>query len=127
MDLERFIILFFLILSSLVFFGNKKSATIMIQKICINPKYYPKRYHPVPIWMKKFFKIKQKMIPKFIYLELLSAIFFAILGLINIAICLCVKEKIKVFEILLTIFSGLGIIETIYSSIMFAVFKKIKS
>lgn len=123
MGLERFIILFFLILSSLFFFGNKKSATIMIQEIDLSPKYYPKRYHFVPRWMKKFFKIKQKMIPQFIYLELLSTIFFVILGLVDIAICLCAKEKLKVFEILLAIFSSLGIIETIYSSIMFSIFK----
>lgn len=127
MNIERFIILFFLIWSFLFFFGNKRSATIMIQEICINPKYYPKRYRPVPRWMKKFFKIKQKMIPKFIYLELLSAIFFVILGLVDIVICLCAKEKLKVFEILLAIFSSLGGIETIYSSIMFSVFKKMKS
>lgn len=70
----------------------------MIQEICINPKYYPKRYRPVPRWMKKFFKIKQKMIPKFIYLELLSAIFFVILGLVDIVICLCAKEKLGTFS-----------------------------
>ena len=58
--------------------GIRKSALDNIRRIGFNSGYYPKRYVVLPRWIRKRFKIEQRMIPRFSFFELLLAMLFLV-------------------------------------------------
>ena len=117
--------LFFLGLSFIIFFYNKSFTIEMIKEICINPPYYPKHYCIVPRWIKKCFKVKQRMIPKFLCFEFYIMIFYVIMGLIDsiLSIFLCVKDRIDVVYALYIIYGCIILVEQTYFIIMSLIYK----
>lgn len=75
------------------FFGFRRSALIMIVEVGINPRFYPKGYTQPKKWMKKFFRIKKQMIPKYLYIQLVLSIALVVFEFVNIFIYLCFKDK----------------------------------
>ena len=75
------------ILSSL---NCKNSAIGMIESLGINPRRYPKGYIKTAKWVRRLFKIKQCVIPRYLYFELMLSLIFALIGPINLVICIAV-------------------------------------
>lgn len=71
------------ILSSL---SCKNWTVEMIEKIGTDSRYYPKHYVALSKRMKKIIRVRQQMIPRYLYFELLLSFFFLILGPTNIVI-----------------------------------------
>jgi len=61
----------------------------MIVEVGINPRFYPKGYTQPKKWMKKFFRIKKQMIPKYLYIQLVLSIALVVFEFVNIFIYLC--------------------------------------
>lgn len=70
----------------------RNSTVGMIKEIGINPRsrYYPKHYITPKRWMRNIFHIKQRVIPRYLYFELLVSLFFLILGLLNTVLFIAV-------------------------------------
>lgn len=66
--------------------GSTDVTFIMMKRIGIEKNRYPQCYIVPRRWLKKFFKIKQKMIPKFIHIEFYIIVAFALLFLVNLAV-----------------------------------------
>lgn len=115
----------FLFIPGFAFFGNKRSAIRMIKEICINSRYYPEHYCAVPRWIKKCFKVKEKMIPKFIYFEFCMSVFFAVITPIYIVIALFLyaKHKIEMIYALYILNVCIVLIDDIYFTIMSLIYK----
>lgn len=109
------------ILSSL---NCKNSAMGMIERIGINSRYYPKHYIIPKRWIRNFFQIKPRVIPRYLYFELLVSIFFLILGLLNLVIFIAVGCDKSITGILIMFHICLIIINMIFFSIMSWLFKK---
>ena len=77
MDKARFALLV-LVMLTFAYVGIKKSAQDNIKKIGLNSVYYPDRYVVLPHWIRKRFKIEQRMIPRFSFFELLLAMLFLV-------------------------------------------------
>lgn len=83
------VILGFWLMAILTSVSYKNLAVGMIEEIGINQRYYPHKYIKPKKWIKKLFKIKRGMIPRYLYFDLFLSIIFAILGPINTIIYLC--------------------------------------
>lgn len=79
----------FLALGYLSFICCKNSATGMIKSVGTNKKYYPNAYVSPNPKIKRFFKITQHFVPKYLYVELYISFAFAFLGIINSLIYIC--------------------------------------
>lgn len=78
------LIVWFSIMPSIAF---KRNALRQIKELGSNLPRYPKRYIAPANWMRKWFKItKGKLIPRFLYFELILSVAYAVLGPIFIAI-----------------------------------------
>ena len=64
----------------------KNAAIGMIGQINTVSRYYPKHYMAPGRRMKKLFKLSQRVIPRYLYFELLLSLFFFLLGPLNIVI-----------------------------------------
>ena len=104
----------------------RNSTVGMIKEIGINPRsrYYPKHYIIPKRWMRTLFHIKQHAIPRYLYFELLLSLFFLILGLLNIVICIAVTCDKSITGILIMFHACLIIGNMIFFSIMSWLFKK---
>ena len=102
----------------------RNSAVGMIKEIGTNSRYYPKHYIIPKRWMKTLFHIKQRAIPRYLYFELLLSLFFLILGLLNIVICIAVTCDKSITGILIMFHICLIIGNMIFFSIMSWLFKK---
>lgn len=118
------IILMFLAISVLSFFNCKNSTIEMIKEIGINSRYYPKRYVVVHRGLRKTFRIKQSRIPRYLYFELIIAIVFAVLGLINSVIACFFHFDKKIVGILTMIHVCLIILNMLFFSVISLCFKK---
>lgn len=109
-------ILLFLILSVATFFTIKNSASNVLKDICINSRYYPKHYCSVPKWMRNFFNIKQKTIPKFIYFRFKLSIIFVIIGVVDIvaSFFLYAHNCFEIIYILFMLYIYMFLIERIH-------------
>ena len=85
MDFGDYIIIFggIALLSGL---SCKNMAIGMIEQLNIVPRYYPKHYTAPSRWMRKLFKLSQRVIPRYLYFELLLSLFFFLLGPVNIVV-----------------------------------------
>lgn len=61
----------------------RRSALGMIKQIGTVSRYFPKHYMVPPKWMKKFFRIRQRVIPRYLCFELLVSLACLFFGLIN--------------------------------------------
>ena len=89
----KILVFLFVLMSFVCFISDKNSAINATKEICINSRYYPKHYCHTPSWIKKFFKVKQNSIPKFICFEFYLAVFYVIMGLVDIIILLFLYWK----------------------------------
>ena len=72
------LIVCFSIMPSIAF---KRNALRQIKELGLNLPLYPKRYIAPANWMRKWFKItKGKLIPRFLYFELILSVAYAVLG-----------------------------------------------
>lgn len=85
MDFGDYIIIFggIALLSGL---SCKNMAIGMIEQLNIVKRYYPKHYTAPSRWMRKLFKLSQRVIPRYLYFELLLSLFFFLLGPVNIVV-----------------------------------------
>ena len=102
----------------------RNSAVGMIKEIGINSRYYPKHYIIPKRWMKNLFHIKHRVIPRYLYFELLVSLFFLSLGLINIVISIVVGSDKSITGILVMFHGCLIIVNLIFFLIMSWLFKK---
>ena len=102
----------------------RNSAVGMIKEIGINSRYYQTQYIIHKRWSQNLFHIKQRAIPRYLYFELLLSLFFLILGLLNIVICIAVTCDKSITGILIMFHICLIIVNTIFFSIMSWLFKK---
>lgn len=122
MDIEFvFISVAFVILSC---FNCRNSAIGMIGEIGINERFYPQKYKTLTRGMRKFFNINYKMIPKYLFCELIISILFAMLAPIYIIIYLCFGKNINVLGGLLLFHVCLIIADRIFFIIMSTIFKR---
>ena len=122
MDISLF---FAFIAYTLLSYFNCRNSTIgMINEIGINNRFYPKRYMTLPRKMRRLFSINNKLIPKYLFCELIISIIFVALGPIYIIIYLCYNGDNSVGGILLLFHSGLIIINLIFFTIMSTIYKR---
>ena len=98
----------------------------MIEDIGINhrSRYYPKHYIAPQKWMRKFFHINQRVIPRYLYFELFVSLFFLILGLFTTVIGLAVGDDKPITGSLIMFHVCLIIINAVFSVIMSAIFNR---
>ena len=108
----------FLGISILSSMNCKNSATGMIERIGTNSRHYPKGYTNPAKWVRVLFKIKQRVIPRYLYFELILSLVFALIGPINLIICVAVNCAKDVVGVLVMLHICLVIINMIYFSIM---------
>lgn len=108
----------------LSFFNCRNSTKGMIDEIGINNRFYPKGYMTLPRITRRFFGVKTKVIPKFLFWEFIVSVLFLALGPIYIIIYLCCNETSRVGGILLLFHTSLIIINLFFFAIMSTIFKK---
>ena len=120
------LIFFYLGATVLSCMSCRNSTVGMIKEIGINPRsrYYPKHYITPKRWMRNIFHIKQRVIPRYLYFELLVSLFFLILGLLNTVLFIAVGCDKSITGILIISHICLIIINMIFFSIMSWVFKR---
>ena len=116
---------FLIIAYTLLSFLNCRNSTIgMINEIGINNRFYPKGYMTLPRKIRRLFSINNKLIPKFLFSELIISILFVTLGPIYIIIYLCCDGENSVGGILLLFHSSLIIINMLFFTIMSTIYKR---
>ena len=115
MEKSRAIILI-IIVFTLSFWGAKKSVQENVRKIGFNSNFYPRRYIIVPRWIRKQSKIKQRMVPRFLFFEMLFTNLYIIYFLVMVSYVLFSKSLSNVFLFVLPLY--ICPIEIILSSIM---------
>ena len=58
----------------------------MIKEIGTVSRYFPKHYMAPPKWMRRFFQIRHRVIPRYLYFRFLLSLFYLILGPLNTVI-----------------------------------------
>ena len=111
----------FSLLSSL---RTRNSAIGLISEIGTVSRYYPKWYIAPARWVKRLFKIKRRLIPRFIYFELFLSLFYAALCPINTLICVIAGFDPFVSSLLVWIHAALSIFETVFIVVMSHIMKK---
>lgn len=122
MNYIGFVCVFFYF-SCLSSIGYKKSAIITIEKIKINQRYYPRGYIKPQLWFRRFFKVKQHMIPKYLYFQLIMSIIFAALAPINSIVLFC-THNFHIAGMLVAFQICLIMVDEIYFTVMSAIFKR---
>lgn len=118
------LIFFYLGVTVLSYMNCRNSTVGMIKEIGTSSRYYPKHYIIPKRWMKNLFQIKQHVIPRYLYFELLVSLSFLILGLLNIVIFIAVGCDKSITGILIMFHICLIIGNMIFFSIMSWLFKK---
>ena len=117
-------IFMFLGISILSSLNCKNSAIGMIERIGKNSRHYPKGYTKPAKWVRTLFKIKQREIPRYLYFELIISLIFALIGPINLIICIAVNCTPDVVGILVMLHVCLVIINMFCFSILSFRFKR---
>ena len=116
MERVRFALAVLLMFLFFSFQGTKKSALDNIKKVGLNSRYYPKRYVLLPRRIRKLFRIEQRMVPRFLYFELLLSLFFVAYALALAVYVLLAPDPFNGWLILIPfVFS---VLEVIFSSVM---------
>ena len=95
--------------------GNRNKSSVSVLS---------KALHHSKRWMRNIFHIKQRVIPRYLYFELLVSLFFLILGLLNTVLFIAVGCDKSITGILIISHICLIIINMIFFSIMSWVFKR---
>lgn len=114
----------FMGLALLSFFNCRNSAVGILSEAGFNQRYYPKHYITPHRWMKKFYKLKQSSIPKYVFLEFYMAIIFALSGPVNFLIFIFTNGNSKTVGILVMLHCCLIILNTVIFVVMSHCFKK---
>lgn len=122
MDLS--IIFMFLGIATLSHLTTKNFAKGMIKEIGVNRRYYPKHYAIPKRWIRKIFKLEKKEIPRFLCNEFVVSLFFALLGLLNALIFILSSGNKVLAGMLGMIHICMILIDFIYVSIIYFIFKK---
>ena len=122
MDLK--LLFMFLGISLLSFWKFKNVTQEMIKEIGINKRFFPKHYvHPNRV-IKRFFKIKQRKIPKYLYIEAYITIIFSCLWVPNVIITYISSFNKTVMGMLVMLHILLIIVNCIYLMFFSSVFNK---
>ena len=101
-------------------------TTKLIEDIGINhrSRYYPKHFIAPKKWMRKFFHINQRVIPRYLYFELYISLFYIVLGLFTIVIGLAVDEHKSIIGILIISQLWFEVINAAFAVIMSKILKR---
>ena len=102
----------------------KNAAIGMIGQINTVSRYYPKHYMAPGRRMKKLFKLSQRVIPRYLYFELLLSLFFFLLGPLNIVIWMAFHGGITAAAILVMVHVCLILLNLIFFLITSLLFKR---
>lgn len=80
-------------ISFLVFLALRKTVRTWTSEIGYHKKFYPEKYVKPKRILVRFFKVRQKEIPKFLYIEIFISIFLLLLFPINTIIFLISSKK----------------------------------
>lgn len=116
MDRVRAALLVLVTILVFCFPGTKKSAQDNVRKIGLNSRYYPKRYVLLPRRIRKLFRIEQRMIPRFLYFELLLAMLRVIYALALAVYALLAPGPFNGWLILIPLV--FCVLEVLFSSVM---------
>ena len=79
MEYDSVTTMWFAWVSIMAFWGFKRSTRELVDMVGINKKYYPQHYIATKGWMKKYFKIYQTMIPRYLYFRAYFTVLQALL------------------------------------------------
>lgn len=99
-------------------------AVYTIDEIRTHSRYYPKAYMLTPRWVKKRCNVKQQLIPKYLYFEILLSRFYIVMCPINLIICIITKCDVNAVYILLMFQVCLTIMNLIFFVITTFIFKR---
>ena len=102
----------------------KNAAIGMIGQINTVSRYYPKHYMAPGRRMKKLFKLSQRVIPRYLYFELLLSLFFFLLGPLNIVIWMAFHCGITAGAILVMVHVCLILLNLVFFLITSLLFKR---
>lgn len=114
-----------LCLSLLSYLSFRNATLTKIEEIRINQKFYPKHYVKPNKAIKKIFRIRQKYIPIYFYIELFIVIFSAILFPLN-SIIYFMFDNFQIVVMLIIFHICLMFFNTIYFLIICFIFRKKK-
>lgn len=109
----------------LTHFTFRNSAIGLIKRISINTRYYPKRYVTPPKWMRKLFGVWQRVIPRFLFTELLFSLGIVLFGPIYTIVVCWVKNK-EVLGIVIGVHVCIIIMRTVFLAIMSTIYRRKK-
>ena len=116
-----FIFLGFALLS---FLNCKNSTMIMIKQFGKNSCCDSKGYIKTPKMLRKMFKVKYYAIPKYLCFELYMAVFFALLGPINLIISSITRYNKEIVGILIMFHCCLGLCNMIYFVVLSSFYER---
>lgn len=93
------VIMLFAAMSGMFCYGCISGTKRIIEQIGYHRKHYPKGYILPSRRIRKFFKLKKKEIPKWLYVELLMSIYFALLFILSSVVFLCSDNKLFAMEL----------------------------
>lgn len=102
--------------ASMSFLQALFNRNVVIYAIKDNPipsRFFPKHYTKVPHFIKYFFKLKSREIPKYLYVEALLSLFYILLFPMNIIISLCSGCSDNVVGILVMVQCIIGLINQV--------------
>ena len=102
----------------------KNAAIGMIEQINTVSRYYPKHYMAPGRRVKKLFKLSQRVIPRYLYFELLLSLFFFLLGPLNIVIWIAFHCGKTAAAILVMVHVSLILLNLIFFLITSLLFKR---
>ncbi len=102
----------------------KNAAVGMIAQINTVSRYYPKHYMAPGRRVKKLFKLSQRVIPRYLYFELLLSLFFFLLGPLNIVIWMAFHCDKTVAAILVIVHVCLILLNMVFFLITSLLFKR---
>lgn len=122
--LDVYCIVVFLGIAFLSGMACRNSAFEMIKEIGTVSRYFPKHYKAPPKWMRRFFQIRQRVIPRYLYFRFLLSLFYLILGPLNTVIFIATGCDKLIARILIVSHSCLIIVNEIFFIIMSLLYKR---
>lgn len=102
---------------------NRNVVIYAIKDNRIPSRFYPKHYTKVPHFIKFFFKLKSREIPKYLYVEALLSFFYILLCPMNIIISLCSGCSKNVVGILVLVQCFIGLIDQVVFVSIYSFYK----
>lgn len=102
----------------------RNTTVALIEEIGISSRYYPKHYITPKRWIRNIFHIKKHKIPRYLYYELLLSLFFLMLGLFNIVVCIVTDGEAFITGVLVMVHFCLAGVFIILFLIVGALYKR---